>query len=196
MKERYYEFLRQQMNRLYEIPVEQFDLFFDLIRTQTVCGGDYFVQAGQMTTDFGFISKGIFRFYYMDKHGVEYVKSFCVEGDFIASYSALLRSEPSIIFIQALEDSELLLLPYADFVQLQAQHPCWAHVSRRFTEELYIKKEDRERQFLLEDAESRYRKFLASYPNIEKRVKQYDIASFLGVTPVTLSRIRRKMSRC
>jgi CRP-like cAMP-binding protein len=128
--------------------------------------------------------------YYLDATGTEWTKSFCVAGNVVAAYSALLRGEPSRLYIQALEPSTLLIADFAAYQTLTLEHPCWQIVNCKLAESLFIKKEQRESELLLDDAPTRYQKFLDEYPGLEARVKQYHIASYLGITPVSLSRIR------
>lgn len=116
-----------------------------------------------------------------------------MEGSFISSYSALVEDRESYFGIQALEDSELTVIPYAPWRELYESNPLWAQFLVPHIERAFIVKEERERELLLDDAESRYISFRRRYPGLEQRVKQYLIASYLGITPVALSRIRRKM---
>jgi CRP-like cAMP-binding protein len=128
--------------------------------------------------------------YYRDARGTEWTKAFCLAGTVVAAYSALLRGEPSRLSIQALEPSTLLVADFDSYQTLTAEHPCWQIVNRKLAEGLFIKKEQRESELLLDDASTRYQNFLDEYPGLEARVKQYHIASYLGITPVSLSRIR------
>jgi CRP-like cAMP-binding protein len=141
------------------------------------------------------VVSGLLRLYYIDANGNEFIKSFCVENEIVAAYSALLLHEPSRLFIQALEPSTLLVADFAEYQAVSAQHACWQMVNSRIAETLFIKKEKREAALLLDDAETRYRAFLAEYPQLEQRVKQHHIASYLGITPVSLSRIRARLRR-
>jgi CRP-like cAMP-binding protein len=152
--------------------------------------GQYFIQAGEVPTTFGFLISGLCRLYYLDPSGTEWTKAFCLANSVVAAYSALLRGEPSRLFIQALEDSSLLVADYAVYQTLTMEHPCWQILNGKLAESLFIKKEQRESELLLDDAPTRYEKFLTEYPGLEARVKQYHIASYLGITPVSLSRIR------
>jgi len=155
--------------------------------------GDFFVRAGDAPRTIGFIVSGILRLYYVDDEGNEYTKSFCAENDFVAAYSALLLAQPSRLFIEALEDSRLLIADYSVYRLLCEEHPCWQVVNCKIAEGLFIKKEKRESTLLLDDAKTRYLNFLKEYPGLETRLKQHHIASYLGITPVTLSRIRAQL---
>jgi CRP-like cAMP-binding protein len=153
----------------------------------------FFVQAGEIPERVGFLLSGLLRFLYINKDGTEFTKSFCVENNVFAAYSALLLNEPTRYFIQALENSSLLTAPYTGYQALMAEHPCWQTLDHKFMQALFIRKEKREGELLLDDAETRYLRFLAEYPDLNKRLKQHYVASYLGITPVTLSRIRSNL---
>ncbi|MBI4784039.1 MAG: Crp/Fnr family transcriptional regulator [Oscillatoriophycideae cyanobacterium NC_groundwater_1537_Pr4_S-0.65um_50_18] len=155
--------------------------------------GEFFVQAGDVPKNIGIVMSGILRLYYVDHEGNEYTKSFCAENSFVAAYSSLLLEQPSRLFIQALEDTKLLTADYAAYRSLSESHPCWQILNCKIAEGLFIKKEKRESALLLDDAKTRYLNFQAEYPHLEPRLKQHHIASYLGITPVTLSRIRAQL---
>lgn len=155
--------------------------------------GEFFVRAGDVPKNIGVIISGILRLYYIDCNGNEYTKSFCIENSFVAAYSALLLKQPSRLSIQALEDTKLLTVDYATYRSLSENHTCWQNLNCKIAETLFIKKEKRESALLLDDAKTRYLSFQAEYPGLEARLKQHHIASYLGITPVTLSRIRAQL---
>lgn len=155
--------------------------------------GHFFVRAGATPQTLGFVISGLLRLYYIDKEGNDFTKSFCMENSFVAAYSALLLAEPSRLFTETVEDTVLLAANYDAYNTLSNGHHCWQIINRKLAETLFIKKEKRESELLLDDATSRYLKFLADYPGLEARLKQYHIASYLGITPVTLSRIRAQL---
>jgi CRP-like cAMP-binding protein len=173
-----------------DIPPAECDRVARIFHPYNLTNGQFFIQAGDVPTTFGFLISGLCRLYYLDAAGTEWTKSFCLAGSVVAAYSALLRGEPSRLFIEALEPSTFLVAEYAAYQTVTSEHPCWQIVHRKLAEDLFIKKEQRESQLLLDDAPTRYQHFLAEYPGLEARVKQYHIASYLGITPVSLSRIR------
>ena len=181
------------LRSLVNLPDDEVAQVASLFQSHTLKRGDFFVRAGDAPRTIGFIVSGILRLYYVDDEGSEYTKSFCVENDFVAAYSALLLAQPSRLFIQALEDSRLLIADYSVYRLLCEGHPCWQVVNCKIAEGLFIKKEKRESTLLLDDAKTRYLNFLKEYPGLETRLKQHHIASYLGITPVTLSRIRAQL---
>jgi CRP-like cAMP-binding protein len=159
---------------------------------RVINAGDYFIRAGEASEYIGFINAGLVRFFYQTSRGSEFNKSFSHENQFMGAYSAFLTKSPARFNIQALEECNILVARINNIINLFDRHPCWEKLGRILAEQLYIKKEQREAEFLLDDAETRYHTFLKQYPELEDRLTQYHIASYLGITPVALSRIRKK----
>ncbi len=164
-----------------------------LFQTHALNRGDFFVRAGDVPQTIGFVISGVLRLYYIDPKGNEFTKSFCAENSFVAAYSALLMRQPSRLFIQALEDAKLLVANYPVYRSLSESQVSLQQLNCKIAESLFIKKERRESALLLDDAKTRYLSFLEEYPGLATRLKQHHIASYLGVTPVTLSRIRAQL---
>jgi CRP-like cAMP-binding protein len=155
--------------------------------------GDYFVRIGDIPDKMGFIWSGLFRVFYITEQGDERILVFRNENRFLSAFSAFLEGRPSWYGIQALEPSLLLCIHIDEYKRLVAEHPYWSQFSRQYVESIFLEKEKREREFLSESAETRYLNFRKNYPDIENRVPQYQIASYLGITPVALSRIRKTL---
>ncbi len=155
--------------------------------------GEFFVHIGEKPTDMGFILSGIFRTFSVTESGNEIITDFCMEGDVTGSMN-ILNNTKAEQAIQALEDCSLLSINYNDYLNFLAGHKCWHDLNKMLTESFFIHKAEREKELLLYDAENRYKRFLKEFPGIEKRVRQYHIASYLGITPIALSRIRKKIS--
>lgn len=187
--------LHAVLNKLADVPQSEWELFCSLLTYRTISKSSHFVQAGEELDVIGFCLEGLFRLYYTTADGAEYNKSFCGKYEFVTSYSALLQHEAAHFSIQALADSRLALFRYSDFQQLYKRHICWERIGRILAEQLYLQKETREREFLLLGAEQRYRLFLQRYESIADSIPQYHIASYLGITPVALSRIRARLAK-
>ncbi|BDS11375.1 Crp/Fnr family transcriptional regulator [Aureispira anguillae] len=156
---------------------------------------DTFIREGQIPNKIGIVKKGLFRYYYLTSEGKEFTKVFMKEGAIISSYSSMILGTKSIYTIEALEASNVIEISYHQWVKLREEDNKWDKLLISFLEKGYRTKEKREQTFLLMDAEHRYKEFLLEYPNLEQRVKQYMVASYLGITPIALSRIRKKMKR-
>jgi len=116
-----------------------------------------------------------------------------VENTCAISYAAFVQREESKLYIQALEDTELLVIDYKIYRKLLDSHVCWQEAAKKLAELIFILKEKREAGLLLHDARERYLQFLGDYPNLENRISQYHIASYLGIAPESLSRIRANL---
>jgi CRP-like cAMP-binding protein len=183
------------VNAIADIPSEEMAKLCRIVTKQNIPKGNIFIRAGSVPNKFAFIVNGLFRYYYANENGSEFTKGFFRERNFITSYTAMVKSRPSYYSVQALEDSDLLVVDYAQWQNLYQSSFCWMNLIFALVEKGYMKKEARERELLVLNAEERYRVFLNEYPDLEKRIKQHMIASYLGITPVALSRIRKAMSQ-
>jgi CRP-like cAMP-binding protein len=154
----------------------------------------YFLQEGEQSTELAMVIKGLFRTYYIDKKGNDITKYFYPEGSMLFSYKAYITHENSMYIIQALEDSEILAARITDFEKVVKSNIQLHSFYKKILDDALIMKEDHACSFKLLNSTERYKQFLTQYPGLEKRVKQYQLASYLGITPVSLSRIRNKLN--
>ncbi|WP_317171589.1 Crp/Fnr family transcriptional regulator [Spirosoma profusum] len=157
--------------------------------------GDYFIKEGQLATQFAFVQSGVIRGFYRDQQGTEYNKHFFVSPSIAGGYTSLITGKPNQIIQQALTDCELLQANYQSFTAMYDTYPDLERVGRRFAERYFVEKERKEIEIVLLDAENRYRLFQEQYPGLEQQISQYHIASYLGITPTQLSRIRKKWAQ-
>jgi CRP-like cAMP-binding protein len=190
-----YEQLARYLRQLSDIPDAEIAKAMKIFKPVSAPKGNFLLRAGEVPRTLGFVVSGVIRLFFVTPDGHERTRSFRIENSFVASYSALLLGEPSRLFLQALEPTSLLITPYSAYQELTAGHLCWQIMDRKLAQMLFIRQEQRECELLLDDATTRYLKFRAEYPGLEDRVKQHHIASYLGITPVTLSRIRSQLSR-
>ncbi len=155
--------------------------------------GEYFIRAGEIPKKMGFVKTGIFRYVYINQEGIEYTKGIIQEGSFISSYSSMIAESPSHFYVESLERAEILEIPYQKWQTLLTEDNFWDKFLIRILQKAFAKKEKRERDFLLLDAPARYTNFLKEYPNLQDRIKLNIIASYLGIHPESLSRIRKKI---
>ena len=152
-------------------------------------------QAGDIASHVYFICKGLVRFYYTTEDGKEVNKSFGSEGKFVGALQSSHHPQPCRYHIQALEDTTTLSVPIKLLHQLYITSLPWATLGRVYMENLAVKKQQREAQFLLDNAEQRYLDFINENKALAERLPQYHIASYLGITDVALSRVRGKLKR-
>lgn len=142
-----------------------------------------------------FVCDGLLRFYYLSNEGVESNKAFVAENTFAGALAALALELPVLYGIQALEPTTYLVAQLQDFVDLYKRDCVFEKLGRKFAEWLLIRKELRTRSLLQQQAKQRYISFVRDYPKLVLRVPQYHIASYLGITEVSLSRIKRELNR-
>ncbi|WP_424961486.1 Crp/Fnr family transcriptional regulator [Ekhidna sp.] len=186
--------ITRSIKQLVDLTESEISEFTEVAKIKAYEANSNFIKAGQIPKKFGFVLSGLFRYVYLSEDGKEFTKVFMPEGSFISSYSAMISKTPSYFFIEAIENSEVLEIPFYSWQNLLSTNPKWNGLLIKLLEKGYTTKEKREREFLLLDAENRYRIFLDEYKDLEGRVKQHMIASYLGITPIALSRIRKKMS--
>ncbi len=185
--------VRNIINGICPVPDGQFAAFIELLSKKRFAKHAYFIKMGERNDEAGYVVSGLFRLFYIDRKGREYTKNFMLPGHFVAPYNSLLRGEASNLFIQALTDSTALVFDFNAFMKLAEGEICWQTLLRRITEEAYLQKERRESDLLFYDAETRYANFTREYPNLTNAIRQHHIASFLGMSPETLSRIKRRL---
>lgn len=165
-----------------------------LFRPVTLARYAFLTRAGDPLDRVAFVARGLLGLHYAGRDGTERTQGFRAEGQLVCAYGAALRGEPADLFIRALEESVLLVASRTAFEGLRAGHPAWRDLTRRLTEDLYLRQERRQRELLLDDAATRYLSFLKEEPAVARRLTQRQIASYIGVTPVALSRIRARLT--
>jgi CRP-like cAMP-binding protein len=183
--------MNEQLKKI--LPENKIDVLLSIGRIKSINASEYFIRAGEVPHKIAFIGTGLFRYIYINDKGDEFTKGIIVENFFLSSYSAMILGKPSYFSIEALEDSMVLEINWNDFLQLLDKDVFWVKYLLKLIEKGYIIKEKRERDLLLLDAETRYKNFLIEFPGMDQRIKQGIIASYLGIKPETLSRIRKKI---
>lgn len=139
-----------------------------------------------------FIEQGLVKAFYETIEGKEFIKSFIAEGGFIASMQAVVAGSASAFSVLALEDCAVLEVPASVFTGPLADDPVVMQKLNQALLQLAMKKEQREYEFLCLSPEQRYLAFCEREPGLIARLTQQDIAKYLGITPVALSRIRKR----
>lgn len=183
--------MKEQLKNI--LPEDRIEILLSIAASKTLKAADFFIRHGEVPFKIAFVSSGLFRYVYTHDNGNEFTKGIITESNFISSYSAMVLKQPSYFSIEALEDAHVMEIVWADFLQLMEKDTFWIKFMMKFLEKGYMIKEKRERDLLLLDAETRYRNFLIELPGVDQRVKQSVIASYLGIKPETLSRIRKKI---
>jgi CRP-like cAMP-binding protein len=154
----------------------------------------YLLQQDDVCKYTAFVEKGALRAYSVDDKGYEHIIQFALEGWWMSDIYSFLTGEPSSYNIEALEDTELLLLTPNSNEEMLQKVPKMERYFRILSQKSLVAMQRRLIGSLSQSAEEKYSKLVTAYPNIIQRVPQHMIASYLGITPETLSRIRKQMS--
>lgn len=187
------EHLKKYLDYILPLNEIEWNSFSALFESQILKKGDFFALAGRKENKIGFLSKGVIRAFFSTKEGLEYNKTFFIDGEFFGAYSSLVSGSINQINIQALTDCHLLIADYSEIVKLFHSYRNIETLARIVAERFYIEKEKRELQLVLLQADERYHLFQQEYKGLENLIPQYHIASYLGITPTQLSRIRAKI---
>ncbi|RMZ60133.1 Crp/Fnr family transcriptional regulator [Chryseobacterium nematophagum] len=187
--------INNYLAKVLNVPLENVDrcsLHYD---AKKIPKNQFLLQYGEVCRYIYFVEKGLLKMYSIDKNGKEHIIQFAPESWLISDRSSLYFNEKSIYYIETIEDSEVLLL-HVDFIsKLVEQFPNSLEKSDILVQKHIKSLQDRINSLLGETAEERYLKFIKRYPDLLLRVPQWMIASYLGITPESLSRVRKELAR-
>ncbi|WP_046246535.1 Crp/Fnr family transcriptional regulator [Hymenobacter terrenus] len=154
----------------------------------------YLLQAGDIWAYNAFVTKGCLRTYSVDAKGAEHIMSFAVENWWASDQESLSSGQPSRFNIEAIEESEVVLIKKEDFEQLRRELPVFDGVINNILFRSFMASQNRIHSAISYSAEEKYREFVEKFPDFALRIPQHMVASYLGVTTETLSRIRRHLT--
>lgn len=160
-----------------------------LFEPHYIDAGNFFLQAGEVCQYVGFINEGLLRYYILED-GEEHTYDFSSEQMFTCNYESFLTRMPSTRFIQAVEATTLLRINYTNLQKFYAQLQYGQEFGRLVAEQLFVMTLQKLTSFYRETAEERYDTFLRLFPGLVERLPQYVVASYVGIKPQSLSRIR------
>jgi CRP-like cAMP-binding protein len=187
---------RQQMEKFVTFTGPEWALFSQQLYRRDVRKRETLVQHGQVCDEVGFILSGSFRFYFI-KEGTEISNYFSFQGELVSSYQSFLKRAPSFPTIEAMEDTALICFSHAGLQQLlenPLSGPKMERFGRLVAEYLICCYEERVVSFVTQKPEERYRQLLLKQPDLLQRIPQHYVANYLGITPVSLSRIRKRIA--
>lgn len=170
-----------------------FEAVLPFLTTKQLAAGEYLLKEGSVCRSIAYIEKGLLRLYYLN-NGKEVTNCFCREHTLTASYRSMVTMTASDISIQTLEHSQLIMLSYEALQKLFVTDSFWQQVGRVAIESEYLINEKHSRFLRDKSAQERYLEILNSQPDLLQRVPLTALASYLQVSPETLSRIRKKIS--
>ena len=184
---------RKYLTGLIPMDDDTFGLCKDSLEVVSIKKGDFLIREGQRCEHVAYIDSGLFRIYYL-KDGTEVNTCFCKENSITSAFESLVSRAPSGQSIQALEDSVVLMLSYENLQKLYSRSPVWQSIGLFMTEKECLRLLNRTATLSFETALEKYKKLLDQEPDLLQRVPIQHIASYLGVSRETLSRIRSRVS--
>lgn len=185
-----YEGILKNVSRYVTLDEGEKEYFVSLLQMKRLRKRQYLVQAGEQCRYECYVSKGCLRQYYVDDNGQEHTMMFAIEDWWTSDMYSLVTGEPSLTNVEAMEDSELLLIERTHFDELLLKAPKFERHFRIMLQRAFIAHQRRLIDNMSRPAEQRYMRFTEQYPQLEQRMPLKYIASYLGITPESLSRIR------
>lgn len=154
--------------------------------------GNHLLSIGETCNLVAFITKGVLRYYYV-VNGEEHTVQFFFENSFSSDMESFISGTPSKVGIDALENSQLLVIPKKDILDLYKTYHKFEHLGRLMAEAAYMGLRKKTNEFMNMSAEERYLNLIKERPKVMERIPQHFIASYLGIKPQSLSRIRKNL---
>ncbi|MCC5859564.1 MAG: Crp/Fnr family transcriptional regulator [Ectothiorhodospiraceae bacterium] len=186
---------RSILERLAGEPLPEWSAVESVIRARELSTGDYVFRSGESHPFVHFVGQGLIKLVYETYDGSAWIKAFAEEGRFFASLAALSPGGRASFSALAVGPTEIEAVPYRVLQELGDRHTSWQRTLRRAFEIYGFRKEERERDLLTLSAEERYKRFIRDCPHIATRIRDKDVAAYIRVTPVALSRIKARMRR-
>ncbi len=190
------EEIRRFIARFAAPPPDQVDAFIGQARRTLFAKGQFLVDIGDTAHPLYFLHAGIIRYMIIvPDTGMDVTKDFSFAPSFAASFGSGIVNQPARVGIVALADCVVSVWPLQALTAQFDRDIAWQKLGRRLAEWLYVRKEDREIAFLTQTAEERYAELAQAFPDGIGTVPQHHIASYLGITPESLSRLKARIAR-
>lgn len=176
------------------LTIIEIDDFIQLINYKRFKKGEYFIKEGEICKQIAFVLTGSLRSYYTSDKDEEVTYCITFPNSLMTAYSSFLTAQPTMENIQAITNTELLIIPKDKFEKLVQQNPNWVYVLKTIAEQQYIELEKRIFQLQKSDANKRYADLLKYQPEYIQKIPLQYLASYLGISPRHLSRIRKEVS--
>ena len=189
------ELILQNISRHIQLDKTETDFFVSLLQTKKFKRKEFLLKQGETCRTENFIVKGCLRTYTIDDNGFEHIVMFGIEDWWVGDLLSFLIQSPATYFIDALEDTEILQISKANLDKLFERVPKFERFFRLILQNAFIAQQQRINQNLSYSAEQRYLDFINKHPNLEQRLSQKQVSAYLGITPVFLSMLRKKLSQ-
>lgn len=189
------DLILQNISRHIQLDKTEIDFFISLLQFKKLKRKEFLLKQGDVCKTENFIVKGCLRTYTIDENGTEHIVMFGIEDWWMGDLYSFLTQSPANYFIDALEDTEILQITKSNLDKLYERVPKFERFFRLILQNAFIAQQQRINQNLSFTAEQAYLDFITKYPRLEQRLSQKQISSYLGITPVFLSMLRKKLSQ-
>jgi CRP-like cAMP-binding protein len=188
------DLILNNINRHIQLDKNERDFFLSILQTKQLKRKEFLLEPGEISRTENFINKGCLRTYTVDDNGFEHILMFAVEDWWTGDLNSFLNQRPATYFVQALEDTEVIQYTKENLDKLLVQVPKFERFYRIALQKSLISLHQRISQNLSLTAEERYLNFRKKYPHLLERLSQKQVAAYLGITPIFLSMLRKKLS--
>lgn len=186
-----YQLLRDNIEKRVNLSEEAWSRLAGSLTSQTLKKREVWLKAGEVTDAMGFVLSGCLRTFYTDEKTHEHIVQFAFEDWWAGDLMSFITQEPASYTIDALEETTICFICKADYEQLLLDFPVYERFFRLLIQNAYVAGQARMIAVMSKNAEQRYNDLVRKYPQLEMRVAQLQIASYLGITAEALSRIKR-----
>jgi len=189
-----FQLIQQAIYKLQPLDAAEWDDFSQKLLFKKYSKGDFLIREGQVENYIYFLNKGATRHYFI-KDGKEFTVDFQFQGDFVTAYYSLITREPSAVFIELLEEAEVVAIPVKVLNEFYSRYHHGERIGRLMAEYQYIKRLRKEMDLLSYTAEERYTALMQRNPAMIQQISVKHLSSYLGIHPESLSRIRKLHAR-
>lgn len=188
-----YDLIKKSITRIVRLTDEELDPLLSDIKFISVKRREIFLRMGDIHRNILFINKGLLRYYHLID-GEEITGQFFFEGGWFCDYGSFLHQKPSLTYVQALEKTELGIVPKTSIYECYNRNPKFERFGRIMAEQAFLGLKKKTESFTQLSPEERYLNLIKNRPKVIQRVPQHYIASYLGIKPQSLSRIRKRLA--
>jgi CRP-like cAMP-binding protein len=193
MDNKTYEQISRYITTRIEVSDEELKMILSYFKPLRATKNEILVSEGQTSQRTFFVGQGCIRIYFINEEGHEATRYFAFENDLAAALMSFITHKPSPEYLQSVENSELLYMEHDDFFHLLKIIPSWEKFYRSFLEKAYVNNTNRLMSFFTMNATERYARLLIDNPELPKRLSNKMVASYLNLSPETLSRLKSKL---
>ncbi len=186
--------IENHMSRFVDLDEEARAALNKIVKTRKIRRRQFIVQPGFTCTHQSHVIQGALRVYFISSEGTDHTIQFAIEDWWISDFYSYVHQRPASLYVEALEDSTIQQIGFEDTEKLCADFPVFERFFRLVAQKAFAFSQRRVLSNLEKTAEERYLEFAELYPSIVQRVPQYMLASYLGMTPEFLSKIRKKLA--